>query len=180
MSVPHHFQVSLVRVHSSPLSSVKAVQASIIILSSGANSQPNFILGSCATHFKPKTEVFLRNALPSFPCSSWQATSSTARITLAPQKKQLNEPGFLPPGQHRSFQLMAQAARRDFSDAQANLMERRSHKEGWGREPLFKGSLLQCASQSVAGPQQMHSLVMALSSFNTCSSRHGIWSSFLE
>lgn len=60
---------------------------------------------SCTTHFKPKAEVFLRNSLPSLPCSSWQATSSAARITLAPAGKQPNEPGFLPPGGGRSFQL---------------------------------------------------------------------------
>lgn len=106
ISVLHHFQASLVRVHSSPLSSANAAQASIIILPSGPDSQPNLIPGSCATHFKPKTEVLLRNALPSFPCSSWQATSSTARITLAPPKKQLNDPGFLPPRGHRPFQLL--------------------------------------------------------------------------
>lgn len=94
------------RVHSSPLSSANAAQASIIILSSGPDSQPSFIPGSYATHFKPKTEVFLRNSLPRFPCFSWQATSSTAGITLAPPKKQLNELGFLPPRGHRPFQLL--------------------------------------------------------------------------
>lgn len=94
------------RVHGSPLSSANTAQASIyIFLSSDLDSQPNFIPGSCATHFKPKAEVFLRNSLPSFPCSSWQATSSAARITLAPPGKQPNEPGFLPPRGGRSFQL---------------------------------------------------------------------------
>lgn len=108
-AVPHHIQAphpQPVRAHISSLCPANTAQASInIFLSSDVDSQPNCIPGSCATRFKPKAEVFLRNSLPSFPCSSWQATSSAARITLAPPGKQLSEPGFLPPGGSRSFQL---------------------------------------------------------------------------
>lgn len=49
---------------------------------------------------------------------------------------------------------MAQASQRDFSDAQANLMEeRRNHKQqSKGREPPVKSSPVQCAFWSAVGP----------------------------
>lgn len=51
-------------------------------------------------------------------------------------------------------------------------------QRGQGREPPFKSSLVQCASQSVAGPQQINLLVMASGPFCTCSPRLRIWARF--